>query len=412
MTSSAPITSFLCVDDDNDVLALMASLLATDGRTVDTCADSDEALARVRKTKPGCVIVNMMMPGTDGLDVCRQIRSDPETRGTKVIIVSSKAYEFDKKRAYEFGADGYILKPINAHTFAADVDRTLADKVELTFWGVRGTLPVPGENSLRYGGNTNCVTMEFSRGQFFIFDAGSGIKSLANSLLRAKRTRMEGRIFISHPHWDHINALPFFTPLYMQGNDFEIIGAHHGDLSVRDLISAQMDGVYFPVTIKEFGAQVHFRDMREGTHDVDGITVKTKMLSHPGTCLGYRVEYKDRVLCYITDNEFYLPDNPYYNPHYVDSLAAFCEGADALITDTTYTDAEYATKVGWGHSCVSQVADFAHKANVKTLYLYHHDPDQNDDAIDAKLAAAVAELGKLGSSVVCVAPKEGDKVFI
>lgn len=412
MTTTCQTSSFLCVDDDEDVLSLMASLLESAGRSVATCGDSEQALRLISETKPDCVIVDMMMPGIDGLEVCRRIRADPAIRDTKIIVVSAKAYEFDRKRAYEFGADGYIVKPINAHTFAEDVCRTLADKVELTFWGVRGTLPVPGEGSLRYGGNTNCVTMEFSRGQFFIFDAGSGIKALSNALLKAKRTRMEGHIFISHPHWDHINALPFFVPLYMQGNEFEIIGAHHGDLSVRDLISAQMDGVYFPVTIKEFGSRVNFRDMREGDHDVNGITVKTKMLSHPGTCLGYRVEYKGRSLCYVTDNEFYLPDNPYYNPHYVESLAKFCADADVLITDTTYTDAEYLTKVGWGHSCVSQVAAFAHKANVKTLYLFHHDPDQNDDAIDAKLAAARAALSELGSSVQCLAPKEGDKVLV
>lgn len=408
MTPLCNDSSFLCIDDDSDILALMATLLSDAGHTVDTCQDANQALDTIRRLKPACVVVDMMMPEIDGLEICRQIRANPDIRHTKIVMVSAKAYEFDKKRAFEFGADGYIVKPINAHTFVEQVCRTLEDKVELTFWGVRGTLPVPGESSLRYGGNTNCVTMEFARGQFFIFDAGSGIKTLANALLAAKKTRLEGRIFISHPHWDHINALPFFVPLYMQGNEFEIIGAHHGDLSVRDLISAQMDGVYFPVTIKEFGARVFFRDMKEGEHDVDGITVKSKMLSHPGTCLGYRVDYNGRSLCYITDNEFYLPENPYYNPHYVDSLADFCRDADVLITDTTYTDEEYKTKVGWGHSCVSQVADFAHKANVKTLYLYHHDPDQNDEAIDAKLAATREALAAIGSSVECIAPKEGD----
>lgn len=412
MSESCDNASFVCIDDDQDTLALMASLLESAGRDVFTTAESEKALDLIRDKMPGCVVVDMMMPGIDGLEICRQIRADPKIRHVKIVIVSAKAYEFDRKRAYEFGADAYIVKPINAHTFSEQVCRTLEDKVEVKFWGVRGTLPVPGDQSLRYGGNTNCVSMEFARGQFFIFDAGSGIKTLSNSLLAANKTRLEGHIFLSHPHWDHINALPFFVPLYIQGNEFEVIGAHHGDLSVRDLISAQMDGVYFPVTIKEFGARVYFRDMKEGEHDVAGITVKTKMLSHPGTCLGYRIEYNDKVFCYITDNELYLPDNPYYNPHYVDSLAAFCEGADVLITDTTYTDEEYATKVGWGHSCVSQVALFAHKAKAKTLYLYHHDPDQNDDAIDAKWEAAKTALAELGSEVVCIAPKEGDTVRI
>ena len=197
------------------------------------------------------------------------------------------------------------------------------------------------------------MTLEFPEGQFFVFDAGSGIKALSDHLLAAGRIRIEGKIFISHPHWDHINALPFFAPLYMQGNEFEILGASHGDLTMRELISAQMDSVYFPITMREFAARVYFRDLKEEALNVDGIVIKTKLLNHPGQCLGYRVEYKHRSVCYVTDNELYLPDHPNYNRHYVDGLIQFVEGADILVTDTCYTDEDYPTKVGWGHSGLS-----------------------------------------------------------
>lgn len=404
--------NIICIDDDTAILELIASLMEAEGHTVTTLSDPNLALAAVKEQKPDCVILDLMMPGLDGLQLCQRLRAEPDLEGLKIVVVSGKAYEFDRRRAFEFGADGYIVKPINTDTFADEVCRLLKDDIELTFWGVRGTLPVPGERSLRYGGNTNCVTLEFAKGEMLIFDAGSGIKALSDSLLAAKRSRIEAKILISHPHWDHINALPFFVPLYMQGNEFEIMGADHGDLSVRELISAQMDGVYFPVTIKEFGARVYFRDLKEGSYNINGITVKTMLLSHPGACMGYRIEYEGRSVCYITDNEMYAPDDPLHNPHYAKKLTAFIEGADALIVDSTYTDAEYQTKVGWGHSSISQVVDLAHGATVKNLYLYHHDPDQDDDAIDAKLATAQAMLRDRESTVICHAPHEGLKIIL
>ncbi|MBW2651369.1 MAG: MBL fold metallo-hydrolase, partial [Deltaproteobacteria bacterium] len=282
----------------------------------------------------------------------------------------------------------------------------ILDSIELTFWGVHGTLPVPGDTTVKYGGNTSCVSLEFSRGNLFIFDSGTGIKILSDHLMSEKRQFMEAKIFISHPHWDHINALPFFVPLYIPGNDFEICGPAQGDITVHDLISGQMDGVYFPIKIKEFGAGVHFRDLKEEEFDIDGIKIKTMLLNHPGHCLGYRVKYKNRIVCYITDNELYPESSQFYNERYLNRLTEFVMDADALITVCTYTDNEYESKIGWGHSSISQVVDLAHRAGVKTLYLFHHDLNQADTDIDAKLETAQALLKEKGSSTVCIAPKE------
>jgi len=130
-------------------------------------------------------------------------------------------------------------------------------------------------------------------------------------------------------------------------------------------------------------------------------------VAQPGRCLGYRVDYDGRSICYITDQELYLEDSEYHDPHYERTVAEFVKGADALITDTTYRDSEYTTKVNWGHSCVSKVCQFAAAGEVKRLYLFHHDPDQNDDDIDAKFNDAVTALQRLGSKVECIAPMEG-----
>lgn len=396
------------VDDDLDIISLVTTLLESEGHAVSYESSSVDALPRIIKEKPDCILLDIMMPGLDGLSLCQSIRSNEHCADTKIIMVSSKSYEHDQKRAMELGADGFINKMAIGETFLEKLNRIIENKIEMTFWGVRGTLPIPGAKSLKYGGNTSCVTLSFPKGNMFIFDAGTGIKALSDYLLHLHggKQNIAAKIFISHPHWDHINALPFFTPLYMQGNDFEIIGASHADISMENLISAQMDGVYSPITLKEFAARVYFRDIQESTMSIEGVQVRAMLLNHPGNCLGYRVEHSNKSVCYITDNELYPRDCDLRNERYLNQLIDFIKDTDALIIDTTYTDEEYKTRVNWGHSCVSEVVDLAHRAAVKKIYLFHHDPDQSDADIDAKLAFAQNMLAKLKSKTECVAPTE------
>lgn len=281
----------------------------------------------------------------------------------------------------------------------------------ITFWGVRGTLPVTGRGSLRYGGNTSCISVEFSDSHVFIFDAGSGIKSFSDALKSAGRSHIKARIFISHPHIDHIQALPFFHPLFVKGNVFDVLGPGQHEKGMRELIAGQMDGVYFPVTLNEFAATVTYTNLVEGSYEFDGVSVRALRLNHPGHCLGYRLEYDGAVFCYVTDNELYPPDSPDYDESYRQRLADFVRGADYLVTDTTYMDEEYADgKQHWGHSSVSEVVALAHRAEVKTLCLFHHDPDQDDDAIDRKLAFARARMRALSSTTQVIAPAAGDQL--
>lgn len=282
------------------------------------------------------------------------------------------------------------------------------DSIQLTFWGVRGTLPVPGPRTVRYGGNTNCITLECDGDRLLVFDAGTGIKVLSDHMAAGGPSPKKIDILISHPHWDHINGLPFFAPLYNPDNDIRIDGPAHGAVGMRELIAGQMDGVYFPINIQTFGARVSFRDLQEGPFAVDGIEVAALRLNHPGHCLGYRVDYRGRSVCYLTDNEL----GPDGDRGYLGRVTRFVEGADALIADCTYTDEEYGAKIGWGHSGIGAVVDWAHAARVRCLYLYHHDPSQDDDAIDEKLAAARSRLADLQSETRCVAPAENQRFFL
>ena len=398
---------FFIVDDDRDTLALLKHLLEGAGHEVELCESGVEALKRIPEARPDCVVTDVMMPGMDGFELTRELRRRPELKQMKIVVLSAKTYDFDRRRAKELGADGYIIKPFQRDTLLQSIIEIVSDNVVIAYWGVHGTLPTPGPAFTRYGGNTPCVSVEIGGEPLYVFDCGSGIKRLSDHVATTMGTqRFAARIFISHTHWDHINTVPFFSPLYARGNQIEIFGPYQGDLTIERAIGAQMESVYFPVTMREFGARLVFRDLREETLDFGPVRVETMLLSHPGYCLGYRLSARGRRVCYITDNELYLPSDKRYNSRYVEQLADFVRGADVLVTDTTYRDSEYLSKVDWGHSCVSQVAALAARAEVKRLHLFHHDIDQTDEVIDLKLKEAREALAKLGSKVQCDAPAE------
>ncbi len=394
--------------DDSAVQADIAkALLEKAGHAVTVNRSSVDALREIPGARPDCVLIDIMMPGLDGYELCRRLRERPDLAATKLVMVTTKAFPFERKRSAEMGAAGCFVKPLHPVTFPSELERLVAGAVTMTFAGVRGTLPVCRPDSLRYGGNTLCVSLTFADGRLVVFDAGTGIKALSDALMASRRSRIDGTIFISHPHWDHINALPFFVPFYVAGNRFEICGPAHGDVTMRQLIAAQMDGVYFPITVREFAATLEYRDLGEGAYDIGGLPVKTMLLSHPGNCLGYRVDVGGRAVCFVTDNELFPPGSPYHSDDYVSRLTDFVRGADHLITDCTYLDDEYPRKTTWGHSSVTPVADLAAAADVKSLYLVHHDPDHTDATIDAKLAACRERLAARGSSAIAVAPADG-----
>ena len=401
----------LVVDDDPTIRSLVALGLETLGYEVATATGGLEALSLLDQRRPDAVVADLMMPTIDGLELCAAIREREELANLPFVVLTAKNYETDRLAARQVGADAYLQKPVHLPTLDRTLKQLVSNSIVVGFWGVRGTLPAPARTSLRYGGNTSCYCVDFPRGERIIFDAGSGIRPLGERLLK-EGGRQTGTILITHPHWDHLNALPFFAPLYVQGNQYQIAGPSQPGASMRTLVKGQMDGRYFPITPREFGADLTYTDLRPGTFEFQGLEVAATMLMHPGNCLGYRVRYGDRTVAYITDQELSSPEYPIYNAAYVDELARFLDGVDVLITDTTYTDAEYPSRVGWGHSSVSQVVDLAHRANVKRLCMVHHDPTQTDDDIDLKLEAATERIAQLGSSVTPLTPAEGEALRI
>jgi len=404
--------NFLVIDDDPASVDISKRLLEKAGHSASTLTSSEHAIEHIIKTQPDGVLCDLMMPNMDGLDLFKKLRATENIKQPTFIIVTEKPFISDRRKALDLGVDGYLIKPVNPETFVDDILEIILGIMVVQFWGVHGTLPVPGEKTARYGGNTSCVSLSIAKKHFFIFDAGTGIKELSNELVRQQNFPLSAKIFISHPHYDHLNAFPFFVPFFIKGNEFEVFGATQGDQNIEELVSNPMDCVYLPFTVKEFAAKLTFRSVNEEDFFIDDVYIKTQFLNHPGRCLGYRVQYKKKIFCYITDNELYLETSPHYNQFEVDRLVHFIQGADVLIMDSTYTDEEYPQKVGWGHAPLSRVVDVADKAKVKLLCLFHHDPEQYDRDIDKKLKTAVTDLKARHSQTRCIAPREGEKIMI
>ena len=285
--------------------------------------------------------------------------------------------------------------------------------MRVQFWGTRGSIAKPGPGTARYGGNTSCIEVRSARGTLVIVDCGTGGHSLGQKLMSGGAKGLRGHILISHTHWDHIQGIPFFAPLFVTGNHWDIYGPKGLDQSLRETLAGQMQYTYFPVTPDQFGATIHYHDLVEGTFDIDDIKITTHYLNHPALTLGYRLEADGATIVYCSDHE---PHSRSLAGGHGDIAgqdlrhAEFINGADLLIHDAQYTAAEYPSKIGWGHSSAEYAVKLAQRAQVKRLALTHHDPLRDDEAVDRMLAGIRA--GLQGSPLQVFAAVEGEIVEI
>jgi phosphoribosyl 1,2-cyclic phosphodiesterase len=256
------------------------------------------------------------------------------------------------------------------------------DRVKITFWGVRGSIACPGRDYAKYGGNTSCVEVS-ADGQTLIFDGGTGIRLLGKSL--QKRGVKEAKLFFSHTHWDHICGFPFFAPAYDLSFQLDVYGGHLPQGGIRAALAGQMIAPNFPVPIDIMRSKLSFHDFQAGKELRFGknVRVKTMPLNHPNEATGYRVEFGGRSVCYVTDTE-HVVGSPNTN------ILRLIEGADVVIYDSTYSDNEFAGKVGWGHSTWQEGVRLCKLAKAKKLMVFHHDPDHNDSYMDKVALAAKA----------------------
>jgi phosphoribosyl 1,2-cyclic phosphodiesterase len=262
---------------------------------------------------------------------------------------------------------------------------------KLSFWGVRGSTPTVDPTTWRFGGNTPCLDLLAPDGTQFILDCGTGLRMLGNrwSVENAVRPA-ETHIFVTHYHWDHIQGLPFFAPLYVEKNEFQFYSFRSkflGSDSLRQVFETQMALPYFPVDFSAMSAKRKFRELEGGeSFRVGENTVTARWLNHPQGCLGFRIDTPAGTVAYATDNE---PGDPALEK----SLRALAAGADIFINDAQYTPAQLATtRKGWGHSSWKEGVKIAREVDAKTLVLFHHDPDSTDRIVDGILRDAREEF--------------------
>jgi len=249
--------------------------------------------------------------------------------------------------------------------------------MKITFYGVRGSIPSPGPDTSRYGGNTSCVHIETASGQDLVLDSGTGIRGLGKQL-REKDTPIN--ILLSHGHWGHIQGYPFFMPIYQLDRQIRVYTSATGNHGQICSLFDQIDGANFPLKVNELPSQSECVTENVETELArQNISVKRIPINHPGGGYGYRIEEDGTSCVYITDNELEPPDK--VSTTY-DQWVEFCSSADVLIHDAQYLQSDMPHKHGWGHSLVSQVRQLAVDAEVGCLAMFHHDPDRTDTEID------------------------------
>ena len=455
----------LLIDEDRILRHSLALWLRQADWLVLEADDGETGRAIAMEHKPALIFCDMQAPRCNGFQLCRFLRAKPEKLpGVKIIITASGGYEVDLDAALQAGADECLVKPIlesDIHRLLQTMQDEPAERASsaptrsplrqgdpfpplppgaiaerqavVRFWGVRGSIATPGAATLGYGGNTACVEVR-ADGQLIILDAGTGIRPLGLSLAREfKGVPLSLTVLISHTHWDHIQGFPFFAAAYNPENRLRILGYEGAREGLLGALSSQMESPYFPIGWQQLPSNIYLQELQEPEFHIGPVRVETMHLNHPGICVGYRLNTSAGAIAYLPDNEPYQRYK-YHADHKAQTgtteilkfarrmdqkLIEFIRGAEVLIIDAQYDATEYEARVGWGHGCVDDVVALALNANVKRLYLFHHDPTHDDAKLDGMVEWArqfVAALGdplqveaaREGAEVVLHAPKKGD----
>ena len=301
--------------------------------------------------------------------------------------------------------------------------------MRVKFWGVRGSLPVPGRKTERYGGNTSCVEVRSESGTRVVVDAGTGIRKLGKELVaETEAGKSEVHLLISHTHWDHIQGLPFFSPLYQKGNRLCVYARKRDDLHLRAVFASQTDDPYFPIPFEEAKADIAFRELPDSAQfEISDVKVACARLNHPYIATAYRLTVDGASVVYVSDtapfSDILFEDQFIAQPpgpgaelpaadlqklaRMREGIVRLCEGADLVVYDTMFTPEDYKRIPHFGHSRPSDALQICREAGARQLALFHHAPERSDAEVDAILADTKATAKRQGIELDIVAAHEG-----
>jgi phosphoribosyl 1,2-cyclic phosphodiesterase len=252
--------------------------------------------------------------------------------------------------------------------------------MRLTIWGCRGSVPTPGAETVRYGGNTSCVEVALDDGTVLVLDAGTGIRQLGLELLNRGALRLN--LLLTHLHLDHLEGLRFFAPLWDERFTLDIWGPPSPVWSLRQRIARSFSPPLFPIDLRDVPARVAFHDVPSQAWTIEGASLAASLVVHPGPTVGFRIEAASSSFAYIPDHEPALAGAIADKPKEWISGAAIAEGVDVLLHDAQYFEDEYEQRVGWGHSSVADAVAFSRAVGAQRLFLFHHEPLHNDGSLD------------------------------
>ncbi len=411
----------LVIEDEENLRSLLQDILEDEGFVVETAEDGQAGVEAAERLTPDLVITDLLTPRMHGYEVIRRLRGNPQTKRTPIIVVSGQAYPTDQQKALDLGAQLFLVKPFRPQVLLDALDQVWR-ALRVRFWGVRGSIAAPGPETIRYGGNTPCVTLERGK-DLLILDAGTGLRKLGLSLqAEAGPNPLDVNMLITHTHWDHIQGFPFFVPAYVPGNKVNVWGPPSMEKPLGKVLRGQMDPAYFPVGLGSMAAEMTITEIREPEFQVGAFKVKAMYVNHPGITMAYRVEIDGLVITYATDTEPYRTllgwddeqtrhgEKVAYGGKRDEELVAFAHKADLYIADSQYTPAEYEKKRGWGHTCYTDCIQVAMEAQAKRIALFSHDPMHDDDMLDEKVAACQALAAQAGGELEVLPAIEGEVI--